>query len=123
MSIKSGPYWREHGVRVISGDNLDANTPQTPGMTRAAAVNYAKAGDHKLWAGTAQIKPKARTGAHHHGELESIIYVVSGWNIRPKQGPAILYSYRPLCPSKKLTPATTNLSIVCWLAATRSPLL
>ena len=33
------PDWREHGVRVVRGDQLDTNTPQTPGMNRAAAIN------------------------------------------------------------------------------------
>ena len=47
-------------------------------MTRAAAINYAKAGAEKLWAGTVNIEPDAKTGAHHHGELESVIYVLSG---------------------------------------------
>ena len=70
--------WREHGVRVVRGDALDSNTPQTPGMQRAAAINYATAGTQKLWAGTVTIQPDAKTGAHHHGALESVIYVVSG---------------------------------------------
>lgn len=70
--------WREHGVRVVRGDALDSNTPQTPGMQRAAAINYATAGAQKLWAGTVTIQPDAKTGAHHHGALESVIYVVSG---------------------------------------------
>jgi len=70
--------WRGEGVRVISGDHLDTNTAQTPGMNRAAAINFATAGAEKLWAGTVQIHPNAKTGAHHHGDLESIIYVISG---------------------------------------------
>ena len=70
--------WRENGVRIVRSHELDHNTPQTPGMTRAAAINYAKAGANKLWAGTVQIQPDAKTGAHHHGELESVIYVISG---------------------------------------------
>jgi len=52
--------WRDDGVRVVPPDALDSNTPQTPGMHRAAAITH------------------ARTGAHHHGELESVIYVVRG---------------------------------------------
>ena len=72
------PNWRENGVRIVRSDDLDSNTPQTPGMTRAAAINHAKAGANKLWAGTVNIQPDAKTGAHHHGELESVIYVVSG---------------------------------------------
>ena len=70
--------WRDHGVRVVRPAQFDANTAQTPGMTRAAAINQALAGARRLWAGTVSIVPDAKTGAHHHGELESIIYVVSG---------------------------------------------
>jgi uncharacterized RmlC-like cupin family protein len=70
--------WRLHGVRVVHADELDVNTPQTPGMNRAAAITAARAGAEKLWAGTVVIHPDAKTGAHHHGPLESVIYVVSG---------------------------------------------
>jgi uncharacterized RmlC-like cupin family protein len=72
------PDWRLHGVRVVRAGELDPNTPQTPGMSRAAAINFATAGARKLWAGTVSIHPDAKTGAHHHGELESVIYVVRG---------------------------------------------
>lgn len=71
-------HWREHGVRIVHSGQLDLNTPQTPGMTRAAAINHATAGANKLWAGTVTIHPNAKTGAHHHGALESVIYVISG---------------------------------------------
>ena len=70
--------WKFDGVRVVHGCDLDPNTPQTPGMNRAAAVTAASAGAHKLWAGTVSIHADAKTGAHHHGDLESVIYVVSG---------------------------------------------
>jgi uncharacterized RmlC-like cupin family protein len=72
------PDWRHNGVRIVRAGELDANTPQTPGMSRAAAINFAKAGAQKLWAGTVTIHPDAKTGAHHHGALESVIYVVKG---------------------------------------------
>lgn len=72
------PDWRTQGVRVVRAGELDSNTPQTPGMDRAAAINAAKAGASKLWAGTVHIHPDAKTGAHHHGELESVIYVLRG---------------------------------------------
>src|SRR5437867_3164497 len=62
------PHWREHGVRIVRHDQLDPNTPQTPGMTRAAAVTRALAGAERLWAGTVSIQPNAKTGPHHHGE-------------------------------------------------------
>ena len=70
--------WRHNGVRVIKGDQLDTNTPQTPGMNRAAAINAARVGAQKIWAGTVHIHANAKTGAHHHGALESVIYVVRG---------------------------------------------
>jgi uncharacterized RmlC-like cupin family protein len=78
MSGTEAIDWKNNGVRIIPGDSLDSNTPQTPGMTRAAAVNRARVGAQKIWAGTVRIEPNARTGAHHHGPLESVIYVVRG---------------------------------------------
>ncbi|HVM82949.1 MAG TPA: cupin domain-containing protein [Candidatus Binatia bacterium] len=72
------PKWKHDGVRVIPGNALDANTAQTPGMDRKAAINYARTGAQKIWAGTVAIHPNAKTGAHHHGALESVIYVVRG---------------------------------------------
>src|ERR1700758_5128354 len=59
------------GVRIIRRGELDPNTPQTPGMARAEAISYAKVGARKIWAGTVVVHPNARTGAHHHGELET----------------------------------------------------
>ena len=47
-------------------------------MSRAAAVNFARVGAEKIWAGTVKIHPNAKTGAHHHGPVESVIFVVSG---------------------------------------------
>jgi uncharacterized RmlC-like cupin family protein len=70
--------WRQRGVRIVKASELDFNTPQTPGMTPAAAIDFAKAGANKLWAGTVNVQPNAKTGAHHHGHLESIIYVIRG---------------------------------------------
>lgn len=70
--------WKHDGVRVIPGTELDPNTPQTPGMDRKAAITFARVGAQKLWAGTVHIHPNAKTGAHHHGALESVIYVLKG---------------------------------------------
>jgi uncharacterized RmlC-like cupin family protein len=78
MTRASTPDWRLHGVRIVRSDELDLNTPQTPGMTRAAAITHATAGANKLWAGTVNIHPNAKTGPHHHGKLESVIYVING---------------------------------------------
>ncbi|MDY0881595.1 cupin domain-containing protein [Dongia soli] len=75
---EAGAKWKHDGVRVMPGNALDGNTAQTPGMDRKAAINYARVGAQKLWAGTVTIHANAKTGAHHHGALESVIYVVRG---------------------------------------------
>ena len=69
--------WRSDGVKIIPSDQLDSHTPQTPGMTRAAAITHVRTGASKIWAGTVEIRANAKTGPHHHGELESVIYIVS----------------------------------------------
>jgi uncharacterized RmlC-like cupin family protein len=70
--------WERRGVRIVRAGELDPNTPQTPGMSRAAAITHANSGASKLWAGTVVVEPNAKTGAHHHGEVETVIYVVRG---------------------------------------------
>jgi uncharacterized RmlC-like cupin family protein len=72
------PDWQKHGLRIIRSGELDTNTLQTPGMTRAEAISQARVGAQKLWAGTVVVQPSAKTGPHHHGELETVIYVVRG---------------------------------------------
>ena len=70
--------WKLNGIKVISENDLDDNTPQTKGMKRYSAVAKKNTGAEKIWAGKVDIEPNAKTGAHHHGELESVIYVLSG---------------------------------------------
>jgi hypothetical protein len=42
--------WKEHGVKIVHVGELDMNTPQTSGMTRAAAITHVRTGAEKLWA-------------------------------------------------------------------------
>lgn len=74
----AAPRWKHDGIRVIPGDRLDPNTAQTPVMFRQAAINHARVGAQKIWAGTVAIEPDAKTGVHHHRALESVICVLSG---------------------------------------------
>ena len=66
------------GVRVIKPHQFDPNTPQTSGMQRVAAVSRELAGSQGIWAGVTVVAPSIASGVHHHGELETVIYVVSG---------------------------------------------
>jgi uncharacterized RmlC-like cupin family protein len=111
MDTTSTSHWKDHGVKVIPGSELDLNTAQTPGMTRAAAITQARTGASKLWAGTVVIEPNAKTGAHHHGELESVIYVVSGrarmrWGERleftAEAGPGDFIYVPPFAPHQEI---------------------
>jgi uncharacterized RmlC-like cupin family protein len=70
------PAWQP--VRVVKPTQFDANTPQTSGMQRAAAVSRELAGSQGIWAGVTIVAPHISSGKHHHGELETVIYVVSG---------------------------------------------
>ena len=115
------PDWRTAGVRVVRAGELDPNTPQTPGMHREAAIDAARAGAEKLWAGTVVIHPDAKTGPHHHGELESIIYVVSGrarmrWGERleftAEAGPGDFIYVPPYVPHPEIN-ASPDSSLSC----------
>jgi uncharacterized RmlC-like cupin family protein len=72
------PHLAIEHVRVIKPHQFDSNTPQTPGMQRVAAVSHQLAGSEGLWAGVTVVEPHVASGKHHHGELETVIYVVSG---------------------------------------------
>ena len=121
------PNWRTDGVCVVRGDQLDTNTPQTPGMNRAAAINHARVGAQKLWAGTVTIHPNAKTGAHHHGALESVIYVIRGrarmrWGdqleFTAEAGPGDFIYVPPYVPHQEINASQNEASNACWCAAT-----
>jgi uncharacterized RmlC-like cupin family protein len=122
-------HWRDHGVRVIPGNQLDPDTAQTPGMSRAAAINNARAGAQEIWASTVQIEANAKTGAHHHGELESVIYVVEGrarmrWGEHleyvAEAGPGDFIFIPPFVPHQEINASTdAPLSCVACAAARR----
>ena len=113
--------WRDEGIRIVRHDQLDPNTPQTLGMQRAAAITQASAGANKIWAGTVTIQAQAATGAHHHGELESIIYVLSGrarmrWGEQlefvAEAGPGDFIYVPPYVPHQEINPSATE-PLVC----------
>lgn len=123
MSKSEKIDWKTHGVKVIPGNALDVNTAQTPGMNRAAAINYARVGAQKIWAGTVSIHPNAKTGAHHHGHLESVIYVLKGrarmrWGERleytAEAGPGDFIYVPPYVPHQEIN-ASTEETLECVL--------
>ena len=100
------PAWKHDGVRVVPGNQLDGNTAQTPGM-----------GAQKLWAGTVHIHAGAKTGAHHHGPLESVIYIVKGrarmrWGeqlqFTAEAGPGDFIYVPPFVPHQEINASPTE---------------
>lgn len=68
----------ERAVRIIKPDQFDSNTPQTAGMRRISAVSKQLADTKGVWAGVTDVQPHVGTGKHHHGDQETVIYVVTG---------------------------------------------
>ncbi|WP_043663333.1 cupin domain-containing protein [Streptomyces xylophagus] len=65
-------------IRVIHSDRLDGKTPQTPGVIREVSFDGRNPDAAHLSAFRGTIQPGAATGAHHHGDQETVIYVISG---------------------------------------------
>ncbi|MGI8881683.1 MAG: cupin domain-containing protein [Jatrophihabitans sp.] len=65
-------------LRHVPAGNVDAETAQTSGMQRFAAISRASVGSQRLWMGQTHVAPAMRSGNHHHGEAETAIYVASG---------------------------------------------
>ena len=70
--------WRDNGIKRVRSEDKGSDTPETAGMGRLVAISGARSGSSHLWAGTNLIKPGAKTGPHHHGALESVIFVLRG---------------------------------------------
>jgi uncharacterized RmlC-like cupin family protein len=65
-------------IHVVSPTQFDAGTAQTPGSERLAAVTPQLGIDTSLWGGLFEVEPGARTGIHHHGEQQTVAYVLEG---------------------------------------------
>jgi uncharacterized RmlC-like cupin family protein len=65
-------------VRIVKPAQRDTSTAQTPGMHRAEGCGAKTVGAQSIWVGHVSVDKGVRSGPHHHGELESVIYVISG---------------------------------------------
>ena len=81
------PRWKHDGVCVVPADQLDANTAQTPGMDRQAAITFARVGAQKLWAGTVHIHPNAKPEVFAHKTVGQVAdhfeVIIRGLNKKP----------------------------------------
>jgi uncharacterized RmlC-like cupin family protein len=73
-----GEFMQDKSIRVVRPGQFDTATAQTPGSHRLAAVYPAAGFESPMWGGLFAVEPGARTGIHHHGEQDTIAYVLSG---------------------------------------------
>ena len=65
-------------ITLVPPEHLSSGTAQTTGSLRLAAVSAENGSTSSLWGGTFLVEPGARTGIHHHGEQDTIVYVLEG---------------------------------------------
>jgi uncharacterized RmlC-like cupin family protein len=66
------------GIRIITPEQFDSSTAQTPGSKRLAAIAGTSTSDSQMWGGLFFVEPKSQTAIHHHGIQETIVYVLEG---------------------------------------------
>ena len=65
-------------VHHVKSSDIDADTAQSQGMQRFAAISGRTVGSEKLWMGETHVHPQTVSANHHHGESETAIFVLSG---------------------------------------------
>ena len=65
-------------VRVVGPNERSTDTPQTPGLLREVAFDSRNPDAAVLSAFLSTVAPGAATGAHHHGDQETVLYVLNG---------------------------------------------
>lgn len=118
----------EPGVRVIRPEEFDADTAQTSGMQRLAAISSKLVGAQGICAGITVIEKNIATGLHHHGNQETVIYVKSGqakvrWGAQLQQEALIQagsFAYIPAyLPHQEINPSPDTVSE--WVIVRNGP--
>jgi uncharacterized RmlC-like cupin family protein len=78
VADRTPPAPFEAEARVVKPLQFDDATPQTSGMHRLTAVSHLLVGSEKLWAGVMMAEPATTSSVHHHGRLETVVYVAEG---------------------------------------------
>ena len=65
-------------ISVVHPRDLSSGTSQTSGSLRMSAISATQGVASPLWAGIFVVEPSARTSIHHHGEQDTIVYVLEG---------------------------------------------
>jgi uncharacterized RmlC-like cupin family protein len=65
-------------ISVVHPAELSTETQQTSGSLRMSAIAATHGIASSLWAGIFVVEPSARTGIHHHGQQDTVVYVLEG---------------------------------------------
>ena len=65
-------------ISVVHPASLSTETQQTSGSLRMSAIAAMNGILSSLWAGIFVVEPSGRTGIHHHGEQDTVVYVLEG---------------------------------------------
>ena len=65
-------------VSIVHPAGLSNETRQTSGSVRMSAIAAMHGIVSSLWAGIFVVEPSAKTGIHHHGEQDTVVYVLEG---------------------------------------------
>jgi uncharacterized RmlC-like cupin family protein len=76
--LKEEDFMEYQHIRVVRPGQFDSSTAQTSGSQRLAAIHPGAGIVSSLWGGIFVVEPGGRTGIHHHGEQNTIVYVLEG---------------------------------------------
>jgi uncharacterized RmlC-like cupin family protein len=65
-------------ISVVHPAELSTDTQQTSGSLRMSAIAATHGIVSSLWAGIFVVEPSAKTGIHHHGQQDTVVYVLEG---------------------------------------------
>src|ERR1700721_4635655 len=65
-------------ISVVHPAEMSSETQQTPGSLRLSAIAAMHCIGSSLWAGIFVVEPSTKTGIHHHGEQDTVVYVLEG---------------------------------------------
>ncbi|MET7305419.1 cupin domain-containing protein [Embleya sp. NPDC005575] len=128
------PRLRLHHIRA---DALDADTTQTGGMRRFAAISSHTVGSEKLFMGRTHVAPATSSGNHHHGDSETAIHVISGHpvfvfaddsagrvrEVRLQAGPGDYIFVPPFVPHREENPDPDTEAVVVIARSTQEAIV
>jgi uncharacterized RmlC-like cupin family protein len=65
-------------ISIVTPEAFDRDTSQTPGSERVAAISARTGITTPMWAGLFVVEPDGMTAIHHHGEQDTVAYVLAG---------------------------------------------